>query len=294
MSWLFEAGFFSSGPVRVALVVGGVVAVISALVGTFTVIRGQSFAGHALSDIGTAGGSGAILVGVPTLYGFVAMNLAAAGVMELIGIRRPRGRDVATGIVLGASLGLAALFLYLDTTHTTATGATVNVLFGSIFTVSSGTVPLVVVLGLASVVLIAVVYRPLLLSSVSDELARARGVATRRVGIAFLAALAIAVSLSAITIGAILSTALLIGPAAAALRITKRTGPAIAVAATFGVLATWLGILLAYDSATWSSTGQAWPASFCIVLVVFVVYLAASAASRRTGRRRTATAVGPR
>ena len=210
---------------------GGVVAVISAMVGTFTVIRGQSFAGHALSDIGTAGGSGAILVGVPTLYGFVAMNLAAAGVMELIGIRRPRGRDVATGIVLGASLGLAALFLYLDTVHTSTTGATVNVLFGSIFTVSTGTVPLVVVLGLTSVALIALVYRPLLLSSVSDELARAKGVSTRRVGIAFLAALAIAVSLSAITIGAILSTALLIGPAAAALRLTKRTGPAIGVAA---------------------------------------------------------------
>jgi zinc/manganese transport system permease protein len=286
VSSLFEPGFFSSGPVHVALAVGGVVAVISAMVGTFTVIRGQSFAGHALSDIGTAGGSGAILVGVPTLYGFVAMNLAAAGVMELIGIRRPRGRDVATGIVLGASLGLAALFLYLDTTHTTATGATVDVLFGSIFTVSSGTVPLVVGLGGVSVALIALVYRPLLLSSVSDELARAQGVPTRRVGIAFLASLAIAVSLSAITIGAILSTALLIGPAAAALRITKRTGPAIGVAAALGVGATWLGILLAYDTATWSSTGQAWPASFCIVLVVFVLYLAASVASRWTGRRR--------
>ncbi len=294
MSLLFEAGFFSSEPVHVALVVGGVVAVISALVGTFTVIRGQSFAGHALSDIGTAGGSGAILVGIPTLYGFVAMNLAAAGVMEMIGIRRPRGRDVATGIVLGASLGLAALFLYLDTTHSTTTGATVDVLFGSIFTVSSDTVPVVVVLGLASVALVALVYRPLLLSSVSDELARAKGVATRRVGIAFLAALAIAVSLSAITIGAILSTALLIGPAASALRITKRTGSAIGIAAALGLAATWLGTLLAYDSAAWSSNDQGWPASFCIVLVVFVVYLLAAAASRLTGRRRDPVAVGVR
>ena len=292
MSHLFEPGFFSSAPVHVALVVGGVVAVISALVGTFTVIRGQSFAGHSPADIGTAGGSAAVLVGVPTLYGFVAMNLAAAGVMEAIGIRRPRGRDVATGIVLGASLGLAALFLYLDTTHSTTTGATVDVLFGSIFTLSAATVPLVVVLGVVSVGLIAGVYRPLLLSSVSDELARARGVPTRRVGLAFLAALALAVSLSAITIGAVLSTALLIGPAATALRLTRRTWSAIAVAAACGVGATWLGILLAYDSAAWSSSGQAWPASFCIVLVVFLVYLAASWASRWTDRRRDAGASG--
>jgi zinc/manganese transport system permease protein len=203
----------------------------------------------------------------------------------LIGIRRPRGRDVATGIVLGASLGLAALFLYLDTTHTNTTGATVNVLFGSIFTISNGTVLVVAVLGLAAVTLIASIYRPLLLSSVSDELARAKGVPVRRVGVAFLGALAIAVSLSAITIGAVLSTALLIGPAAAALKLTKRTGLAIAVAAALGVLATWLGILLAYDSAAWSSNNQGWPASFCIVAVVIVTYLLATSVSRLVDRR---------
>ena len=116
-SWspLFEPGFFSSEPVQVALVVGAIAAVVSGIVGVFTVIRGQSFAGHALSDIGTAGGSAAFLVGASTLYGFVAFNVVAAGVMELIGIRKPRGRDLATGIVLGASLGLAALFLYEGT-----------------------------------------------------------------------------------------------------------------------------------------------------------------------------------
>ena len=115
---LFEPGFFSSVPRSTsALIVGAIVAVVSGVVGVFTVIRGQSFAGHAFSDIGTAGGSAALLVGASTLYGFVTFNVLAAGVMELIGIRRPRGRDLATGIVLGASLGLAALFLYEDTIH---------------------------------------------------------------------------------------------------------------------------------------------------------------------------------
>src|SRR5580658_7824795 len=97
----FGPGFFSSAPVHTALLVAGFAAVSSAVVGTFTVLRGQSFAGHSLADIGTAGGSAAFLVGVNPLYGFIAMNVVAAGVMELIGIRRPRGRDVATGIVLG-------------------------------------------------------------------------------------------------------------------------------------------------------------------------------------------------
>jgi zinc/manganese transport system permease protein len=292
-STVFEAGFFSSDPVHVALTVGGVVAVVSALVGTFTVIRGQSFAGHSLADIGSAGGSAAFLVGAPALYGFLGFNVAAAGIMELIGIRRPRGRDLATGIVLGAALGLAALCLYLGTTMTSTTGATSTNLFGSIFTLDPSEVPLIIVLGAISVAAIATLYRPLLLTSLSYDLATVRGVPVRVVGVAYLMALAVAVSLSAITIGAILSTALLIGPAAASLRVTVRTGPALVVAAVLGLVATWLGILIAYDSAAWSTRGQGVPVSFCIVCVIFSLYLLSAipawlrsrAARRRTGRQ---------
>lgn len=276
---IFEPGFFSSEPVHVALTVGGIVAVVSAIVGTFTVIRGQSFAGHALSDIGTAGGSAATLVGASALYGFVALNVVAAGAMELIGIRRPRGRDLATGIVLGASLGLAALFLYEDTVSSNTTGAAVNVLFGSIFTLAPGTVPVIAILGSVSAGLIALLYRPLLLTSVSYDLAAARRVPVRLIGIGYLLALALAASLSAVTIGAILSTALLIGPAATSLRVTTRTGVAIGVAAALGVAATWAGTLIAYDSASWTG-GQGWPVSFCIVAVIFVLYLCSAVPAR--------------
>ncbi len=289
-SAIIAPGFFSNGPVHVALIIGGVVAVVSAVVGVFTVMRGQSFAGHSLADIGTAGGSGAFLVGVPALYGFVAFNIAAAGVMELIGIRRPRGRDLATGIVLGAALGLAALFLYEDTITASTTGATVTVLFGSIFTLSGSMVPIVAGLGGVAVGLMVVLYRPLILSSVSTDLAAVRGVPVRWVSVGYLLALAVAVSLSAITIGAILSTALLIGPPATALRLAKRTGRAIALAALIGVAAVWLGVVLAYDSVAWTSTGGGWPVSFFVVAVVFVFYLLAQLAGRRRGDPRDASA----
>ena len=272
-SAIIEPGFFSSSPVQVALIVGSVAAVVSGVVGVFTIVRGQSFAGHSLADTGTAGGSVAFLLGVSPLYGFIVMNLIVAGVMELIGIRRPRGRDVATGIVLGAALGLAALFLYFDTTSTSTTGATINVLFGSIFTLPSSMVPVIVVLSALAIGVTLFLYRPLILSSLSSDLAVARGVSLRLVGIGFLVALALAVSLSAITIGAILSTALLIGPAATALRLTKRTGTAVVTAAVIGVGATWLGVLLAYDSYYWTPSHRGWPVSFFVVTVVFVFYL---------------------
>ena len=172
---IIEPGFFGSSSVQLAVAIGAVVALVTAAVGVFTVMRGQAFAGEALGDIGATGGSSAYLVGVAPLWGFVALTLAAAGVMEMIGIQRARGRDLATGIVLGAGFGLAALFLYLGTTSTSTTGATVTILFGSIFALSSSTLPLVLALGAVSAAIIAVIYRPLLLSSVSPELAAARG-----------------------------------------------------------------------------------------------------------------------
>jgi len=179
--------------------------------------------------------------------------------------------------VLGAGLGLAALLLYLDATLHNTTGATVTILFGSVFTVSSSTIPLVVVLGVAVLAIVAVLYRPLLLSSVSVEMAAARGVHVRLLGGAYLLALALAVALAAMTIGTILSTALLVGPAATALRLTKRPGIAILVAAAIGIAAMWLGELLAYDSFYWPPTGTGWPVSFFVVTLIFLAYLLSGA-----------------
>ena len=286
LNGVVEPGFFSSEPVRVALLVGGVVALVSAVVGVFTVMRGQSFAGHSLADVGTTGGSGAFLIGANPLWGFVTFTIVGAGIMELLGIRRPRGRDLATGIVLGGALGIAALFLYLGTTESNTTGATFTILFGSMFVIRASTIPVFVLLGLLALGLVGLLYRPLLLSTVSSDIASARGVPVRAVGIGYLLAMALAVSLSCVTIGAILSTAMLIGPAASALRVTRRPGSAIACAAVIGVAVTWLGILLAYDSSYWPPAGRGWPVSFFVVTLVFVIYLVADLGSRRVRRRR--------
>jgi zinc/manganese transport system permease protein len=270
---VIEPGFFASESVQVAIVVGALVAVAAGTVGVFTVIRGQSFAGEALGDIDTAGGSAAFLIGIGPLWGFLAVSVAAAAAMELIGIQRPRGRDLATGIVLGTALGVAALLLYLVTTLHNTTGAAQTILFGSVFTVPSSTIPLVAVLSVIVLASVATLYRPLLLSSLSAEMAAARGLHVRALGAAYLLALALAVALAAITIGSILSTALLVGPAATALRLTRRPGFAIALAAGLGVASMWLGILLAYDSFAWPPLDRGWPVSFFVVTVIFLGYL---------------------
>ena len=289
---IFEPGFFASEPVHVAVVVGGAVSVVSAVVGVFTVIRGQSFAGHSLADLGTTGGSGAFLVGVDPLWGFISFAVLAAGSMELFAARRPRGRDMATGIVLGAGLGIAALFLYLGTVQRNTTGATITILFGSMFVIRASMIPVFGLLCLFALAVVILLYRPLLLSAVSPDIASARGVPVRAVGILYLLSMAVAVSLSCVTIGAILSTAVLIGPPAAALRLTRRPGVAIAWAAGIGLVVTWFGILLAYDSYYWPPVGRGWPVSFFVVTLVLFVYLLADLAGRRTARRGRATAAG--
>jgi zinc/manganese transport system permease protein len=289
LSAIFAPGLFSSSLVQIAATVGAVVAIVAGVVGVFTVIRGQSFAGEALGDTGTTGASGAFLAAVGPLWGIAAVAIAAAAAMELIGIQRPRGRDVATGIVLGAALGLSALFLYLVTVYRDTTGATFTIVFGSPFTITASTIPFVIALSVIALGLIVVLFRPLLLSSISPELAAARGIPVRLVGAGYLLALALAVALAAFTIGTILSTALLVGPAATALRLTRSPGRAVLAAAMIGVGTMWLGIVMAYDSYDWPPAGHGWPVSFFVVTLIFVVYLLAGLPGlRRRGGSRSA------
>src|SRR5580704_2979850 len=171
---VFEPGFFASPQVHVAATLGAVVAVVCAVVGVFTVMRGQSFAGHSLGDVSAAGGSGALLIGIGPVAGFVGLGIIGAGVMDMIGIRRVRGRDLATGVVLGAAIGLSALFLYLTSIAGATTGAPAQILFGSIFTIASGTIPAVVILSVIAIAAIGIGWRPLLLTTVNPDMAAAR------------------------------------------------------------------------------------------------------------------------
>lgn len=275
LDMIFHPGFFSSQPVHTALIVGGGAAIVSGIVGVFAVIRGQSFAGHSLADISSAGGSASFLLGVNPLLGFVVMALFGGAGMEIFGVKQVRERDLVTGVVTGAGLGLSALLLYLTVSTTSIHGAAITVMFGSMFAISRAIMPLALAIGVGSLLLVALLYRPLLLTSLDSDLARVQGLNIRLIEMLFLMMLALAVSLSAITVGAILSTGLLIGPPATALRLVNRPGQAMILAPVVGLAATWGGILLAYDSYGWTG-GHSWPVSFCIVALVFLFYVASS------------------
>ena len=202
---VFEPGFFQTRPVRTALVIGGIVAARLGIVGIFTVIRGQAFAGEALCDMGTLGAARA-----PTWSGSTRCSassgsaVVAAGIMELFGVQRRRGRDVATGIVLGATLGLSALFFYLDTTHFDAPGRPSPFSSARSSWSAGPTVPAMVVLGL-----IGLARGRFLLPAAPAELPQRRpggrpGCPGPDVGLAFLLLMGVSVSLSSVAVGTIL------------------------------------------------------------------------------------------
>lgn len=280
---LFAQGLWQSTDVIHALSMGFIVSVISGVIGIFVVVRGQSFVGHVLTDIGAAGASGAFLLGINAWYGFLSFGmLAGLGVDGLDD--KIRNRDVPTGIVLSFAMGLGVLFLYFDTRSTSNPSAPNMILFGSLFTLNTTIIPIVIMSALVALFALFVLYRPLLLSSVSPDIARSRGIPVRAVSVSFMILLAIAVEDSALIMGALLSTALIIGSPAAAMRLTSRLRLAMFLSALVGSASSCIGVILAYDSYFWTPSHQGWPVSSFVAFLVLLFYALSGLRLRKSHR----------
>jgi len=246
-----------------AFAAAGIVAVVSGLVGFFLVMRGQTFAGHALSHIGFAGATGAGLIGLAPLWGLVGFSVAAGVGMGLIG-ERISNRDVAIGVVLALALGFGLLFLHYYTAFATQATA---LLFGNVLAVDRAMIATLLVLGVVTLVALGAIMRPLIFASLQPELAEAKGVPLRFISTAFLAIVALAVSECAQIVGVLLVFTLMVGPPAAAQRLTTGLWSGLAVAAGLALAESWLGLTMAYYTD--------WPVSFCIAVLSALGYFAA-------------------
>jgi len=245
---------------RAAFVAGTIVAIVAGAVGYFLVLRDLAFAGHALSHVGFAGATGAVLAGVAPLWGLVSLTLIAGVAMGWLGDRL-RGRDVAVGIILSLALGLGVLFLHFYTSH--ATHATA-LLFGNVLGVSMARVWDLLDLAILSLAGLAAISRPLLFATIDPELAQARGVSLRLVSVLFMMVVALAVAEATQIVGILLVFALMVGPAAAAQRLSSRFRTSLALSVALAVAQTWAGIALAFVTD--------WPPSFWITFLGFLVY----------------------
>lgn len=267
----FASGFFQSKEVINALWIGSIVAAISGIIGVFIIIRGQSFVGHAVSDFGGAGGAIAFLMGINTFWGFLGFGVAAAACIEFLG-NKVRERDLATGIVLSVALGVEVLFLYLDSNSSGKANAPMIILFGSVFLVNPSNISIVIIITIVIAIILCIIYRQLLICSVDTELAYTRGIHVRAISLIFIILLSLVVEESSLIIGSLLSTALLIGPAAVAIRLTHKIGFAMLWSSILGILSMWIGISLSYNSFHWPPSGRGWPVSFFVSLSVLIFY----------------------
>ena len=252
-----------------AFAASGIVAVVAGTVGYFIVLRGQTFAGHALSHIGFTGATGAALIGVSPLGGLIAFVVAAGVAMGLLG-ERISNRDVTIGIVMSVSLGFGLLFLSLTTTH--ATAAT-TLLFGNVLAVTPSMLQTLALLGVITLAALAVISRPLVFASLQPELAEAKGVSIRLVGTLFLALVALATAQSIQIVGVLLVFTLMVGQPAAAQLLTNRLGFGVTLAAGLALAQAWLGIVVAFYTN--------WPTSFWITTLSALVYAGAAFNVRR-------------
>ena len=235
-----------------AFAAAGIAATVSGLAGFFLVMRGQTFAGHALSHVGFAGATGAALLGIAPLWGLLGFTLAAGLGMGFLGARIGN-RDVAIGVVLALALGFGLLFLHYQTSFATQATA---ILFGNVFAVDPPTVTMLACLSIVTLLALAAIMRPLVFASLQPEMAEARGVSLRAVSMAFLAIVALAVSACAQIVGVLLVFTLMVGPPAAAQLVTARLWSGLLLSVLFAVAAAWCGITIAWYTD--------WPVSFCI------------------------------
>ena len=246
---------------------GTIVALSAGIIGYFVVLRGLSFAAHALSHIGFAGATGAVVAGATPIVGLLVFTMSAGAVMGALG-QRLRGRDVTIGLVMAWSLGLGLLFTYL---YKGPAQLAIGILFGQIFGITTAEVVVTFVAGFLTVLALVAIYRPLLFATLDEEVAEAKGVPVRGLSIAFMVILAVAVSEAVQVVGVLLIFALIVAPAAIAERFTTRPSRGLLLSAALAVLFAWAGLTVAYY--------LPYPVGFFITTIAFGSYVLARVAA---------------
>ena len=269
-----------SGLMMNTWITASIVAVIAGMTGFFAVLRGQTFAAHAIPNGAFAGAAGASLLGINVIWGLLVFALGGALAIGALG-GEGRGRkarnDVVTALALVLMLGLGALFISLGSQYAEETYAD---LFGEVFGISQGEVLPIAGLGILAAAAIAVAFRPLMLTSALPEVAEARGVSTRAADLYFLVVMALATSMTVPVVGALLMFSLMIGPAAAARSVTARPGTALTLSVVIALATVWLSIALSYQTN--------WPLGFFVGTIGAAFYLIGQAARAVAPRRAVA------
>ncbi len=269
------AFYLSQAFAQHALIAATLVAISCGLIGPFVVSRGMAFAVHGTSELAFTGAAAGLLVTGNPISGALCGALVVATTIGFFGVRE-RERDSSIGVILAFGLGLGVFLLSFYNGF--ATEAT-NILFGNIFGVSNGQLVILLTICIGVIISMIIMYRPLLFASIDPEVAVARGVPVRLLGILFLYVLALTVTAAAQVVGTLLVLSLAITPAAAAQRLSARPVIVTVLSIAFALLAADGGLLASLQSGTVK-------ASVFITFISFGIYILARIFGGRTRNRR--------
>ena len=249
--------------VQNSLIAGLLLGIMGGLIGVFVMTRDMSFAVHGISELSFAGAAIALLVGLNVALGATIGSIVAAIIIAIMGTRaKDRNSIIAVLMPFGLGIGILALALY--------EGRAANkfgLLTGQIIAVDDPQVFWLIATATIVVIALLVIWRPLSFASLDPEVAEARGVPTKALGIIFMLLLALAVAASLQIVGALLVLTLLVTPAAAALRLTASPLLVPILSMVFAAVAVVGGILLAL--------GGGLPISPYVTTLSFGIYLVA-------------------
>ena len=260
------------GLVRNSIIAGAVLGIVGGLVGVFVMQRDMAFAVHGISELSFAGAAAALLFGANVVAGSLVGSLLAATIIGVLG-SRARDRNSIIGVLMPFGLGLGILFLAL---YPGRSGNRFGLLTGQILSVDVPQLGTLIGICLVVLVVLLVIWRPLVFDSIDPDVAIARGVPTRMLSIVFMIVLGLMVAVSVQIIGALLVLALLVTPAAAALRVSSSPVVVPLLAMLFGFVSAVGGILLAI--------GGSLPISPYVTTISFLIYLGCRIAGRIRGR----------
>jgi zinc/manganese transport system permease protein len=249
--------------VQNSLIAGLLLGIMGGLIGVFVMTRDMSFAVHGISELSFAGAAIALLVGLNVALGATFGSIVAAIIIAILGTRaKDRNSIIAVLMPFGLGIGILALALY--------EGRAANkfgLLTGQIIAVDDPQVFWLIATATVVVIALLVIWRSLSFASLDPEVAEARGVPTKALGITFMLLLALAVAASLQIVGALLVLTLLVTPAAAALRLTASPLLVPILSMVFAAIAVVGGILLAL--------GGGLPISPYVTTLSFGIYLVA-------------------
>jgi zinc/manganese transport system permease protein len=259
--------------VQNSIIAAAVLGVVGGLIGVFVMQRDMAFAVHGISELSFAGAAAALLLGLNVVAGSIVGSLIAAGLIGVLGAKA-RDRNSIIGVLMPFGLGLGILFLAL---YPGRSGNKFGLLTGQIISVDLPQLGLLIGISIVVLVALLIVWRPLTFDSLDAEVASARGVPSRALSILFMTLLGLTVAVSVQVIGALLVMALLVTPAAAALRVSSSPVMVPVLSMVFGLVSAVGGILLAI--------GGSLPISPYITTISFAIYVVCRIIGARAGAR---------